>query len=75
MSNHQNTMILGKGVTDFKGIFGTTIDLHKKFKNKSYFETSIAKISCYRWSHWGIFKWNYIQINTYIKSRFWTVTF
>ena len=34
MSNHQNTMILGQGVTDFKGIFGTTIDLHKKFKQE-----------------------------------------
>jgi pyruvate/2-oxoglutarate/acetoin dehydrogenase E1 component len=34
LANHDNTIIIGQGVTDFKGIFGTMIDLHKEFPGR-----------------------------------------
>jgi len=34
LTDHPNTIIIGQGVTDFKGIFGTTTDLQKEFPGR-----------------------------------------
>ena len=34
LTDHANTIIIGQGVTDFKGIFGTITDLHKEFPGR-----------------------------------------
>ncbi len=34
LSQHDHTIIIGQGVTDYKGIFGTTTDLHREFPGR-----------------------------------------
>ena len=46
MSNHANTMILGQGVSDFKGLFGTTSGLNEKYPGR-VIETPLAEDSIY----------------------------
>lgn len=43
LANHDNTVILGQGVTDHKGIFGTTIGLAKTFGADRVIETPLAE--------------------------------
>ncbi len=73
MADHDNTMILGQGVTDFKGTFGTTIDLHKKYKTR-VIETPIAEDSiagvCIGASLNGMY-----PINTHIRADFGLLAF
>ena len=44
MNNHKNLILIGQGVTDFKGIWGTTIDCYNKFPSR-VIETPIAEDS------------------------------
>jgi len=44
MESNPNTLILGQGVTDFKGIFGTVTGLHKDFPTR-VIETPLAEDS------------------------------
>ena len=34
LADHDNTLIIGQGVTDHKGIFGTTTDLHQDYPGR-----------------------------------------
>ena len=43
MAEHDNTIIMGQGVDDFKGIFGTTLNLHKKFGRNRVFDVPLAE--------------------------------
>lgn len=43
MSTNNQTILVGQGVDDFKGIFGTTLDLHKKFGTERCFDTPLAE--------------------------------
>ena len=73
MDKHQNTMILGQGVTDFKGTFGTTLGLHKKYRSR-VIETPIAEDSiagiCIGASLNGMY-----PINTHIRADFGLLAF
>jgi pyruvate/2-oxoglutarate/acetoin dehydrogenase E1 component len=44
LTDHTNTIIIGQGVTDFKGTFGTTTDLHKEFPGR-VIETPLSEDS------------------------------
>ena len=44
MSNHSHTLIIGQGVADFKGLFGTTYGLKERFPDR-VIETPIAEDS------------------------------
>lgn len=43
LQNDKNVIIMGLGVNDPKGIFGTTKNLHKKFGNKRVLETPTSE--------------------------------
>ena len=43
MAEHDNTIIMGQGVDDFKGIFGTTHDLHEEFGKDRVFDIPLAE--------------------------------
>jgi len=43
MENNSNALIMGQGVDDFKGIFGTTLNLHKKFGKNRVFDVPLAE--------------------------------
>lgn len=40
---HSNSVIMGQGVDDFKGIFGTTLNLHEKFGKNRVFDVALAE--------------------------------
>ena len=44
MDNYEETIIIGQGVTDFKGIFGTTIGLKDQYPER-VIETPLAEDS------------------------------
>ncbi len=68
MKNNDNALIIGQGVTDFKGLFGTTSGLKDKYKNR-VIETPLAEDSvagiCIGASLNGMY-----PINTHIRADF-----
>ena len=40
---NENVIIMGQGVDDFKGIWGTTLDLHKKYGEARVFDLPLAE--------------------------------
>lgn len=73
MANHDNTMIIGQGVNDFKGLFGTLHGLHEKYPSR-VIETPIAEDSiagiCLGASLNGMY-----PINTHIRADFGLLIF
>lgn len=73
MSEHENTIIIGQGVTDYKGIFGTTLNLKEYFPNR-VIETPLAEDSiagiCIGMALNGMY-----PINTHIRADFGLLTF
>lgn len=45
LESNPNSLIFGLGVTDYTGIFGTTLDLEAKFGNHRVFDTPISEDS------------------------------
>jgi pyruvate dehydrogenase E1 component beta subunit len=43
MENNSSAIIMGQGVDDFKGIFGTTHNLHEKFGKNRVFDVPLAE--------------------------------
>lgn len=43
MSSNDKTVVIGQGVDDFKGIFGTTLDLHTEFGSGRSFDTPLCE--------------------------------
>lgn len=68
MVNNKKVIIIGQGVTDHKGTFGTTLNLNKKFPNR-IIETPISEDSvagiCVGLSLKGMY-----PINTHIRADF-----
>ena len=68
MSNYDHTLIIGQGVTDFKGIFGTTVGLAEKYPGR-VIETPLAEESvagiCIGVALNGMY-----PINTHIRADF-----
>jgi pyruvate/2-oxoglutarate/acetoin dehydrogenase E1 component len=73
MNQHGNTVIIGQGVTDFKGLFGTTSGLAEKFPNR-LIETPLAEDSiagiCVGMALNGMY-----PINTHIRADFGLLIF
>jgi len=73
MDENENTLILGQGVADFKGLFGTTSGLSKKYPNR-VIETPLAEDSiagiCIGASLNGLY-----PINTHIRADFGLLVF
>ena len=73
MHKHDNTMIIGQGVNDFKGLFGTLHGLHEKYPSR-VIETPIAEDSiagiCLGASLNGMY-----PINTHIRADFGLLIF
>lgn len=68
MDNYEETIIIGQGVTDFKGIFGTTIGLKDQYPER-VIETPLAEDSslgiCIGAALGGLY-----PINTHIRADF-----
>src|ERR1700722_1802375 len=45
MEAHPHVIIMGQGVDDHKGIFGTTLDLHREFGAERVFDLPLAEES------------------------------
>ena len=43
MENNSNAVIMGQGVDDYKGIFGTTHNFHQKFGKNRVFDVPLAE--------------------------------
>ena len=73
MDKHLNALILGQGVADFKGLFGTTSGLSKKYPSR-VIETPLAEDSiagiCIGASLNGMY-----PINTHIRADFGLLVF
>ena len=73
MEHHQHTVIIGQGVTDHKGVFGTTLGLADKYPSRvietPLSEDAIAGI-CIGASLNGLY-----PINTHIRADFGLLTF
>jgi pyruvate dehydrogenase E1 component beta subunit len=73
MDKHPNALILGQGVADFKGLFGTTSGLSKKYPSR-VIETPLAEDSiagiCIGASLNGMY-----PINTHIRADFGLLVF
>lgn len=73
MELSDRTMIIGQGVTDFKGLFGTTLGLSEKYPDR-VIETPIAEDSiagiCIGASLNGLY-----PINTHIRADFGLLIF
>lgn len=73
MEGSPNTAIIGQGVTDHKGIFGTTVNFHKRFPGR-VFETPLAEDSvagiCIGMALNGVY-----PINTHIRADFGLLAF
>ena len=73
MKNSDNTIIVGQGVTDFKGVFGTTTGLKEKYPDR-VIETPVAEDSslgiCIGASLGGLY-----PINTHIRADFSLLAF
>jgi pyruvate dehydrogenase E1 component beta subunit len=68
LTEHSNTIIIGQGVTDFKGIFGTMTGLHSEFPGR-VIETPLSEDAvtgiCIGASLQGLY-----PINTHIRADF-----
>jgi pyruvate/2-oxoglutarate/acetoin dehydrogenase E1 component len=68
LTDHSNTIIIGQGVTDFKGIFGTMTGLHSEFPGR-VIETPLSEDAvtgiCIGSSLQGLY-----PINTHIRADF-----
>lgn len=68
LSDHANTIIIGQGVTDFKGIFGTVTGLHSEFPGR-VIETPLSEDAvtgiCIGAALNGLY-----PINTHIRADF-----
>lgn len=68
MTDHDNTIIIGQGVTDHKGIFGTVTDLHRDFPGR-VIETPLSEDAvtglCIGAALNGLY-----PINTHIRADF-----
>ena len=73
MDNHDHTMIIGQGVADFKGLFGTTSGLAAKYQDR-VIETPLAEDSiagiCIGAALNGMY-----PINTHIRADFGLLIF
>lgn len=73
MDNHENTVIIGQGVADYKGLFGTTSGLTSRYPDR-VIETPLAEDSisgiCLGMALNGIY-----PINTHIRADFGLLTF
>ena len=73
MEGSENTAIIGQGVTDHKGIFGTTLDFHHRFPGRVV-ETPLAEDSiagiCIGMALNGVY-----PINTHIRADFGLLAF
>ena len=73
MADHPNTIIIGQGVTDFKGLFGTTTGLFERYPTR-VIETPIAEDSvagiCIGAALNGLY-----PINTHIRADFGLLIF
>ena len=73
LENSENTAIIGQGVTDHKGIFGTTLGLNDRFPGR-VIETPLAEDSiagiCVGMALNGVY-----PINTHIRADFGLLTF
>ena len=73
MDNHDHTMIIGQGVADFKGLFGTTTGLAEKYPTR-VIETPLAEDSiagvCIGAALNGMY-----PINTHIRADFGLLIF
>ena len=73
MTNHSHTLIIGQGVADFKGLFGTTHGLKERFPDR-VIETPIAEDSvagiCIGAALNGLY-----PINTHIRADFGLLIF
>jgi pyruvate dehydrogenase E1 component beta subunit len=73
MNNHSHTIIIGQGVADFKGLFGTTHGLKERFPDR-VIETPIAEDSiagiCIGAALNGLY-----PINTHIRADFGLLIF
>ena len=73
MEENDNTVIIGQGVADYKGIFGTTLNLKKNYPNR-VIETPLAEDSiagiCIGMALNGMY-----PINTHIRADFGLLTF
>ena len=68
LTDHRNTIIIGQGVTDFKGIFGTMTGLHREFPGR-VIETPLSEDAvtgiCIGAALNGLY-----PINTHIRADF-----
>ena len=73
LENSENTAVIGQGVTDHKGIFGTTLGLNNRFPGR-VIETPLAEDSiagiCIGMALNGVY-----PINTHIRADFGLLTF
>ena len=65
-------MILGQGVTDFKGTFGTTLGFIKNI-DLELLKPQLLRLNCWN-MYWCIFKWD-VSINTHIRADFGLLAF
>jgi acetoin:2,6-dichlorophenolindophenol oxidoreductase subunit beta len=74
LANHPHTVIIGQGVTDHKGIFGTTTGLVDKYGRQRVIETPLAEESitgvCVGAALNGLY-----PINTHIRADFSLLAF
>lgn len=68
LTNHANTIIIGQGVTDFKGIFGTMTGLHHEFPGR-VIETPLSEDAVTGICIGAALKGLY-PINTHIRADF-----
>ena len=67
------SMILGQGITDFKGMWGTTLGLSQKHPGR-VIETPLSEDAVAGICIGAIFKW-YVSNKYSYKSRFWFTDF
>jgi pyruvate/2-oxoglutarate/acetoin dehydrogenase E1 component len=73
LAEHDHTIILGQGVTDFKGIFGTTVGLADEYPGR-VIETPLAEESTFGVCIGAALAGDY-PINTHIRADFSLVGF
>jgi len=73
MKSHHNTLILGQGVDDFKGLFGTTLGLKDKYPDR-IIETPLAEDSTVGICIGAALNGAY-PINTHIRADFGLLVF
>ena len=74
LKTNQNAIIIGQGVTDHKGIFGTTLGLKDNFGSKRVIETPLAE-ECITGVCIGASLNGLYPINTHIRADFSLLAF